>query len=130
MTYALSVGLHTKMRIKNKYLRNRAFRNKHWKRIRNKSHPFETYFPYSSYSPNKWDAEEQVKDHFERITIEARNLENGDDIYYYNTAPKWFRQQINNRRKAKVRNIMFKIRNGDYELEIPKFKNDAAWLYF
>lgn len=117
------------MRIKNKYLRNRAFRIKYWKRIRNKSHPFETHCPSSFWHYCKWGAEEQIKKNFEWITIEARKLESGDTANCYH-APKWFRKQINNQRKAKIRNVMFKVRNGDYELEIPKFKNDADWLYF
>lgn len=121
------------MRIQNKYLRNRHFRNKNWKRIRNTKHPFETYCPYSYYTGQyqcdvRDIAEKQVKRHFEWIDIEAWGLESGANVFM--NAPAPFRRMLNKQRKAAERNAMAKIRQGDYEVEMPHFKKDANWLYF
>jgi hypothetical protein len=121
------------MRIQNKYLRNRHFRIKNWKRIRNTEHPFETYCPYQYvfgeyriYPHNVYDA--QVKRHFERIDIKAWALESGAGVFY--NSPAGFRRILNKSRKAAVQNAMAKIRQGDYEVEMPHFKKDVNWLYF
>ena len=121
------------MRIQNKYLRNRHFREKNWKRIRNTKHPFETYCPYHYYVGEyrcdlSYSYEEQVKRHFEWIDIEARGLESGANVFY--NSPAGFRRMLNKQRKAAERNAMAKIRQGDYEVEVPLFKKDANWLYF
>jgi len=119
------------MRIKNKYLRNRHFRIKNWKRIRNTKHPFETYCPYGYFTGqyNIRDiVEEQIKRHFEWIDIEARGLESGANVFY--NSPAGFRRMLNTQRKAAEREAMAKIRQGDYEIEIPYFKKDANYRYF
>lgn len=119
------------MKIKHKYLRNRHFRIKNWKRIRNTEHPFQTFYPYmwGEYIL-RWDHESQVKDHFEWITNNARMLESGGRRGSMKNAPAYFRRTINRQRKAQERHVLGKIRNGDYDAEIPTFKNDAAWLYW
>lgn len=125
------------MRIHNKYIRNRHFRAKHWKRIRNQSHPFETFCPYDGrgnegyyhnthYFSNDVDA--QVKRHFDWITQQARAIENGGRTGH--NAPKWFRKCLNKTRQAQAKNILTKVMLGDYDAEFPKFKRDANWLYF
>jgi len=115
------------MRIKNKYNRNRHFRLKHWKRIRSQSHPFETMCSNPEYC-HIWSYEKQVKDHFEWIIQQARALETGQPCFM--NSPSGFRRLLNKKRKAQERNVMAKIRQGDYDAEIPKWKNDAAWLYW
>lgn len=121
------------MRIQNKYLRNRHFREKNWKRIRNNKHPFETHCPYNYYMGEYrcdpcYSYEEQVKRHFEWIDIEAWGLESGANVFY--NAPAGFRRMLNKGRKAAERKAMAKIQQGDYEVEVPHFKKDANWLYF
>lgn len=119
------------MRINNKYIRNRHFQRKHWNTIRRKSHPFETSMPWYGYRI-KWDSstEGQIRRHFEWITEQARALDRGSHRQPFMTAPKWFRKQIASQRKAKERMIMAKIRQGNYEEELPKWRSDAAWLYW
>jgi len=123
------------MRIKNKYLRNRAFRTKYWNRIRAKSHPYETMMPYNwhfgplYYEHLGQDTEDQIKRHFEWITEQARALENGSHYGMFHATAR-FRRTIDREKKAKVRVAMQKIRSGDYDIEIPQFKKDADWLYF
>jgi hypothetical protein len=119
------------MRIQHKYLRNKHYRSKHWKRVRSWSHPFETICPYSGYGYGDYTTKEQVKNHFEWITKQARAIENGETHFTrLDSAPKWYRKQINRQRKAQERSAMAKIRNGDYDSEFPKFKPDAAWDYW
>ena len=123
------------MRIENKYNRNRAYRAKHWNRIRNQSHPYETFCPYQidvaphSYWVRMWDTLEQIKSHFERIDEQARAIENGTHKRW-NHAPKWFRKQLNKQRQAAENNIMARIRQGDYDAAFPQWKRDADWLWF
>jgi hypothetical protein len=123
------------MRIDNKYIRNRRFRAKAWSRIRNQSHPFETMMPYSIHSASsdywirRWTFDEQVKSHFEWIEQQARAIDKGTHKTWKH-ASSGFRRQLNKERKAQERHAMAKIRNGDYEVEVPKFKRDADWLYF
>jgi len=121
------------MRIKNKYLRNRYFRIKNWKRISNTKHPFETYCPYhymyGEYMTNpQYSYEAQVNRNFEWVDIEARGLESGANVFH--NSPAGFRRMLNKQRKAAERIAMAKIRQGDYEVEVPHFKKDANWLYF
>ena len=103
------------MKIKHKYLRNRAYRVKHWNHIRRKSHPYETFCPYridvapSAYWVRQWNTEDQVKRHFEWIAELARALENGHKNGLFH-APKDYRKTFNDRIKAKERNAMAKIR--------------------
>ena len=128
------------MKIKNKYLRNRAFRNKHWKRIRNIEHPFETFCPYNGYGSDgyyynsyfySYDVQSQVERHFEDIERKVRALESGTHKQWvvWNASAD-FRRLINRQRKARDRNVMNKIRNGNYEVEFDKYHEDAAWYYF
>jgi len=112
------------MRIHNKYLRNRHFRIKHWKRIYKISHPY-----VNTQGVWYWTSEEQIKSNFDNIAKKANFIENGSHKHW-NHAPKSFRKILNNSRKAKERQVMVKIRNGDYDSEFPKFKRDADWLYF
>lgn len=122
------------MRIPHKYLRNRHFRLKHWKRVRTKSHPFKTYTP-GYWVGDRWvdtdSFEEQIKRHFEWIEKQARNIESGTRIVQCpKSAPKWFRKMLNSRRKAQERQALRQARNGNYDTEFPKFKPDAAWQYW
>jgi hypothetical protein len=117
------------MRIQNKYLRNRAFRIKSWKRIRAKSHPHETYMPYMFLGKWQWTAEEQVKSNFERITEQARAIDKGNHRSFWH-APKHYRKILNAERKAREKYAMDRIRQGDYDAEFPKWKRDADWLWF
>ena len=121
------------MRIKNKYLRNRRFRIKNWKRIRNTKHPFETYCPYDyflgEYRCNpRYSYEEQIKSNFEDIDNAARALEQGKRVYF--NAHADYRRNINRRRKSKERHALIKINMGEYDVEIPRFKKNANWEYF
>lgn len=117
------------MKNKNRYYRNKNFRSKCWKTIRNREHPFKTFCPYlcGEYLSN-WSYEKQVEENFKSIARQARALESGRRGWF--SAPSTFRRILNKKRKAKERTILQKINNGDYDIEIPKFKNDADWLYF
>lgn len=117
----------------NKYLRNSAFRKKHWNRVRAKTNPYYTLCPYTLWSiySHCWDHEEQVKDHFEDITKEARALENGHHSGQHPfNAPAHFRRMLNQKRKAAERQYMAKLRQGDYDAIDPRFRKDANWLYW
>ena len=119
------------MRTMNKYLRNRAFRSKAWRRIRTKSHPHETYMPFGldgKILPD-WTAEEQVKRNFREISEKARAVDKGTHRGMFH-APKHYRKFLNAERKAREKYAMDKIRQGDYDAEFPKWKRDADWLYF
>jgi hypothetical protein len=119
------------MRNKNRYQRNRIARHKYWNRIRSKSHPYETYMPYSFYgsiSPGN-STEDQIKDHFEWIDEKARKMDIGNHPGFFH-APKDYRHAIDRRKKAQVRNALQKINLGDYDTIIPTHKRDADWLYF
>lgn len=118
------------MKIKHKYIRNRHYWRKNWQRIRVTQHPFETFDPWDS-QYYAYSTEDQVKRNFEGITRDARRLENGShSIAFAKNASSEYRRMLNKKRKALERNIMSRIRNGEYELEMPKFKNDAAWNYW
>ena len=118
------------MRIKNHYIRNKHYCSKHWNRIRIKSHPFETMMPWFYYSSQTYyPTEEQIANHFDWIDKQARALESGHHLGLFH-APKDYRKMINRGRSAKVKHIMDLYRLGDYDAEIPKFKNDADWDYF
>lgn len=123
------------MRIKNKYIRNRLSRVKHWKSVRNRNHPFVTLCPYridvapSAYWVRNWDTEEQIKSHFEWIDEQARAIESGHHRSFFH-APKHYRQRLWKLRKAQEKVVMAKIRQGDYDAEMPTFKQDADWLWF
>jgi hypothetical protein len=117
------------MRIQNKYIRNRCFRNKAWKTIRDQSHPFKTYAPYYIYGTKYYSFEDQVKQNFEWIAEQARAMESGHHRSFFH-APKHYRKILWKQRKAQERSVMTRIRNGDHELESPKFKRDADWLWF
>jgi hypothetical protein len=116
------------MRIKNKYIRNRIFRAKHWKRIRSTEHPYRTYDPYNIYSISYTSYEEQIKRHFEDITLQARAIENGRHSGHHATS--LFRRNLNREYKAKEKTVLSRIRKGDYDVEFHKFKKDAEWLWF
>jgi len=123
------------MRTENKYIRNRRFRVKHWNRIRNQNHPYETLCPYRidvaprDYWVRLWDTLEQIKSHFESIERQARAIENGTHKHW-NHAPKHFRKTLWKQRKAQERRVLAKIRQGDYDAVMPTFKKDADWLWF
>lgn len=123
------------MRIKNKYIRNRIFRAKHWKKIRNRNHPYETFCPYRidrascHYWEGQYDTEDQVKRHFEWIAIQSRGVESGHHYGLFH-APKHFRKTLWKQRKAQEKVLLARIRQGNYDAEIPNFKKDADWLWF
>ena len=117
------------MRTINKYLRNRDFRQKAWNRIRSKEHPFETITPYYIDNIAGWTVEEQIKSHFDWITEQSRAIDNGAHCHMFH-APKFFRKMLWKKRKSLERNVMAKIRNGHYDLEMPTFKRDADWVWF
>ena len=120
------------MRIKHKYLRNRHVYLTTWKRVRAKEHPYRTYCPCKShYWVCGWKYhEDQIRDHFKWITEQTRYIVHGSHRCSYYNAPARYRLNLNHTRKAKERDIMAKIRQGDYDLDVPKFKNDAAWDYW
>lgn len=119
------------MRIKNKYIRNRHFRSKNWKRVRNTEHPYETSMPWAYYnSHRKYTTEEQVKWHFDSINMRARALEKGSRGMWLSNVPSGYRRGLNKIKKAKERSVLVKINQGDYEAEFPRFYNDAHWLYW
>jgi len=97
--------------------------------MRIKSHPYRTYMPWYYYGKLFSSTEEQIKDHFDWITLRARALENGHHYGFFH-ADAEFRRLINSGRKAKERSAMQKIRLGNYDVELPKFKRDADWDYF
>lgn len=112
------------MRIKNKYVRNRSFKNKAWNRIRRQENPYE-------HTHGAWwyTTEEQIAHNLEQITKRARAIDSGSHKHW-NHASASFRRQINKERKAQERNVMAVVRNGNYDAEFPTFKRDADWLYF
>jgi hypothetical protein len=112
------------MRTENKYIRNRRFRCKAWKRIRCLYNPYE-HTNGSWY----WTTEEQVKNNFEGIAKRARFIDSGSHKHW-NHASASFRRELNKQRKAKERHALARINNGDIEYEVPTFKRDADWLYF
>lgn len=112
------------MRIENKYNRNRAYRAKHWHRIRIQTNPYE-----HTHGAWYYTTEEQVQYHLEEVSRQARAIENGTHKHW-NHAPKHFRKTLWKQRKAQERRIMAQIRQGDYDAELPKHKRDADWLWF
>jgi len=98
--------------------------------MRNKSHPYETFMPWFLYnSMSGYSTDEQIKDHFDSITEQSRAMENGCHRGVFHST-SGFRRSINNERKAKERAAMQRIRLGEYDIELPKFKRDADWNYF
>ena len=118
------------MRIRNRYIRNRSFRSKYWNKIREKEHPYRTGCPmleyYELFGNN---IEEQVRSHFKWITQQARAIENGAHSGVFH-ATSSFRRILNQERKARERVALRRIRNGDYDVEVPHFRKDADWYYF
>jgi len=112
------------MRTENKYIRNRAFRQKCWNRIRRLDNPYE-----NTDGSWYWTTEERIAHNFETITKRARFIDSGSHKHWHH-ASATFRRHLNAERKAQERVAMQKIRNGDYDIEVPIFKRDADWLYF
>ena len=75
-----------------------------------------------------WTAEEQIRQHFDHISKEARRLDGGSHRPW-DHAPSWFRRSINKIQKARERSAMSHIRQGEYDVEIPKFKRNVRWLW-
>jgi hypothetical protein len=73
--------------------------------------------------------EKQVEKNFNLIILAARGLESGNSVYCQ-TVPAWFRRMINKKNKAKERHVLVRINRGEYELEVPHFKRDAAYDYW
>ena len=119
------------MKIQNKYLRNRAFRQKAWNRIRAKEQPYETFMPYDFYGNTlpEWSSEEQVKRHFKWIDEQARAIDKGTHRGMFH-APKHYRKILNADRKAQEKQAMDRVRRGDYDAEFPVWKRDADWQWF
>ena len=122
------------MRIKNKYLRNRHFQRKTWKRIRNIRHPYETSVPFfmeGEWRTGYWSYENQIKGNFEWIDKQSRAIDKGSkNGTFMGGAPADFRRCLNRVRRARERKALAQLRQGNYELEFPIFKKDAAWLYW
>ena len=112
------------MRTENKYTRNRHFRIKCWKRIRSLENPYE--YTHGAWY---WTTEEQITNNLESIAKRARCIDSGSHKHW-NHASASFRRILNKQRSAQEWAAMAKIRNGDYDAEVPKFKRDADWLYF
>jgi hypothetical protein len=118
------------MRIKNKYLRNRIIHNKFWNRIRQRHQPYKTIMPWFWDGSERYNADEQIKNHFDNIKREVRGLENGHNWVFFKNASSGYRRMINKERKAQERHALAKIRNGNYDIEFPRFRKDAAWLFW
>jgi hypothetical protein len=114
------------MKIKNKYIRNKSFRNKHWNAIKSRSHPYETHMIGDWYG----NVESQIKRHFEWIEIQVLALEGGHHGTVFMHAPAKFRRYLNKSKKSRVRAALQKINAGFYDEEIPIFKKDADWEWF
>jgi hypothetical protein len=112
------------MRNKNRYQRNRSFRQKYWNHCRSKTNPYEHTEDYFH-----WTSEERLNSHLEWIGLQARAMESGIHKGFFHATAS-FRRAINRQNKAKIRNAMKKINNGDYDTIVPNFKRDADWLYF
>jgi len=112
------------MRTENKYIRNRRFRLKAWKRVRSLTNPYE--YTHDSWY---WTTEKRVESNFEWIAKQARAIDSGTHKHW-NHASASFRRELNKQRKAKERHALARINNGDLEYEVPTFKRDADWLYF
>lgn len=118
------------MRIQNRYIRNRSFRSKYWNRIRRKEHPYRTYCPSLEYRERFGnDTDEQIKWHLKWIAQQARAMENGAHSGIFHSTSS-FRRIINQERKAKERAALARLRKGDYDAEVPRFRKDADWYYF
>lgn len=83
----------------------------------------------NSYWVRKWSTEEQIKRHFEWIAEKARAMESGHHRSFFH-APKHYRKTLWKQRKAQEKTVLARIRKGDYDAEMPKFKRDADWLWF
>lgn len=118
------------MRIKHKYLRNRHVYRTTWKRVYRKEHVLETFCPKDWQYLRFGSAEEQIKENLKWIDEQTRYIVNGSHRCPLDSVPSTHRRMLNRERKAQERAIMAKIRQGDYELEFPKFKQDAAWDYW
>jgi len=125
------------MRLKNKYNRNRAYRVKHWKRIRNTEHPYRTFCPFDSFGNNRgywhkgkfhsYDADSQIRRNFEWIDQRARFLESG--THKKLNASSWVRHQCNAKFRAEQRVAIGKAIQGDYDAMFPIHKRCANWLW-
>lgn len=112
------------MRIENKYIRNRRFRHKAWKRVRRLSNPYER-----THGGWYWSSEEQIKNNFEWMGKHARAIDSGTHKHWLHASSD-FRRELNKQRRAQERHALSRINMGDYEYEVPHFKRDADWLYF
>jgi hypothetical protein len=113
------------MKIKHKYLRNRNVKIKQWKRICR----LFNLNKYSDYKILKMGFFEAVNERKKILEKYVRALESGTNFFY--NSPSHFKRILNKKRKAKERNIIKKIRNGNYEAEdeLSKFRKNANWLY-
>jgi hypothetical protein len=119
------------MRIKNRYIRNRSFRVKYWKRIRNTEHPYRTFCPYSSLTENtghwyngrffSYEAEAQIERNFEWIDKRARYMDSGSHKTI--NVHTWTRRQANRELRAEQRAALSKVRHGDYDAIFPPCKH-------
>jgi hypothetical protein len=115
------------MRIKNRYNRDKHFRNKHWKRVRNQEHPFQTHLFLSSYYARTH--EEQVLRNFKYIHDRAMAMESGRRGYP--TVAADFRRMLNRQLRTQQKQSLHKVNAGDYEDVIfPLSKKTAAWLFW
>ena len=126
------------MRLKNKYNRNRAYRVKHWKRIRNTEHPYRTFCQYNRFGLDvgywhngkfhSYDADAQIRRNFEWIDQQARYLESG--THKKLNASSWVRRQCNSDFRAQERAALNRVRQGDEDALFPVNKRRSCSLFW
>lgn len=118
------------MKIKNKYIRNRIYKTKHFKRMRSIKNPYRTRMPMIIYGSVERTYNEQVESNLQEIQEDARGLENGCKSGRYHASSE-FKKMLNQQLKARERAALQKLKNGDDEdVVFPIFKKNADWLYF
>lgn len=97
-------NISNSMRIRNKLIRNRLFKDKQ----------------------RKW-----IKKHLYLSWCDANTMRKYSERSGFFHATSTFRRHLNTRHRAQMRNALLRIRNNnEYDVEIPRFKRDADWLYF
>jgi hypothetical protein len=126
------------MRIKNKYLRNRLFKNKAWNRAKNieggefSRKYFTPYWFHEGEFIKISSVEEQHQSHINWIKEWVYTFVNGGKRGTRH-ANKTFRKNIERCERHKVKNVISKILkdvNNVDEYDIPQFKHDADWDWF
>lgn len=129
-------------RIKNKYLRNRIYKQKTWKRvkrIRGGEGRFKLYclplFYFLSeddrlikWATKNYDIQTQLNDRFDFNEVWVRWLTKGCSPSTFH-APAHCRRGLNKKRRSNEKAALRKIAAG-LEVEIPTFKQDMDWDWF